>query len=299
MTGIRTAESRVRPDTLQGYAPEPTLADLLRLVLRAWKHWTAGAALGIFTALLFLWAAVPHYRAEMLVGPAGRASSGPDIKAILPDNSSFAVQYLLHSLGSSDSTDFARFEQTLRGPAVAAGVLSDKTVPYALAKDRRLRFTGEEERPDTPEKLSVYLRRHIDIEPVGTTPLRRLVYTHPDRDFAVRFLATIAQEADAVIKREIQARADSRAAYLEQALAETRNPEHRQAITALLMEQEHVKMILAIDEPFAAAVAEPAFALPRPVWPRKAIVLPLMAAAGAFLGMVLYGLTRSDGARAA
>lgn len=294
-----TAASRSRPDILPGYASEPTLADLLRLTLRARRYWTSGAALGLLAALLFLWAAVPHYRAEMLVGPAGRSSSGPDIKAILPDNSSFAVQYLLHSLGSSDSTDFSRFEQTLRGPVVAAGVLRDKTVPYALAKDRRLRFAREAQRPDTPEKLSAYLRRHVDIEPVGATPLRRLVYSHPDRDFAVLFLSALAQEADGIIKREIQARTDSRAAYLEQALAATRNPEHRQAITSLLMEQEHVKMILAIDEPFAAAVAEPAFASPLPVWPRKAIVLPAMAAAGAFLGMILYGLMRGAGARTA
>jgi hypothetical protein len=211
---------------------------------------------------------------------------------LLPNNSSFAVQYLVHSLGSPDSTDFMRFENIVRDPTVAALLLKDKTILYSVAKDKPLRFMADRRWPDTPEKFSAYLQKKVSIEPVGATPLRRLVYEHPDREFAVYLLTQMHEVADRLIRGEIRARTEARAAYLEKALDAERNPEHRQAITSLLMEQEHVRMILAMDEPFAAAVAEPAFAGPRPAWPRRALFFPVFGFIGAALGFALYGLRR-------
>ena len=71
------------------------------------------------------------------------------------------------------------------------------------------------------------------------------------------------------------------------------HPDHRRALTSLLMEQEHVQMILAMDEPFAAIIAEPPAAGVKPYWPRKAIVLPVGLLAGMVLAYMLSGLRRA------
>ena len=273
---------------------DPTLGQTLRLFWRTKFYWLSGAVIGVCAAFFLLGIAVPHYRAEILIGPAERAANGPDIKALLPDNSSFAVQYLINTLGTSDSSDFMRFEQILRAPSVAAKLLEDKAVSYALVKDKKLRVLPDAAKIETPEKLAAYLQDKIAAEPVGTTPLRRIVYSHPDREFAVYMLEQVRSIADGIIRDEIRTRTETRAAYLQKAMAENHNPDHRRALTALLMEQEHVRMLLAMDEPFAAMVAEPAFAGARPAWPRKALVLPVFAFIGGLLGFAVYAMRRRE-----
>jgi uncharacterized protein involved in exopolysaccharide biosynthesis len=266
---------------------EPTIGDVLRDLLRAKAYIFVGALLGFICALAWLAVAVPHYRAEMLVGPAER-SGGRDIKALLPDNSSFAVQYLVNTLGSPDSIDFIRFEQIVREPTVAAQLIKDPLIAAGISADRLTRLSLGRPAPGTPEKLSAYLMDKVAVEPVGTSPLRRLVYNHPDPAFATYLLQKMQSAADRLIRDEVRKTAASRAAYLEKELAGVANPEHRRALTSLLMEQEHLEMILAMDEPFAATVAEPAFAGARPAWPRTRIILPFGLLIGAFLGYALF-----------
>jgi uncharacterized protein involved in exopolysaccharide biosynthesis len=80
------------------------------------------------------------------------------------------------------------------------------------------------------------------------------------------------------------------ATYLKDVLDKTSHPDHRRALTALLMEQEHLLMMLAMDEPFAAILAEPPAASVRPWWPRKSLIFAGFAFAGALIG---FAMTRS------
>jgi len=271
---------------------EPTLGDLLKDLWQMKFALLWGGLIGLAFAVVFIASAVPHYRASMLVAPAERRT-GPDIKALLPDNSSFAVQYLMNSLGSPDSGDYMRFENTLRETTVAGALLSDARIVEGVGKDRRFAFEGKNEVTSSPEKFSAYLVKRVAIEPVGTTPLRRLVYKHPDRVFAGYMLTRLHEAADSVIRQEIRNKTQSREAYLEKALLTVDHPDHRRALTSLLMEQEHVQMILAMDEPFAAIIAEPPAAGVKPYWPRKAIVLPVGLLAGMVLAYMLSGLRRA------
>lgn len=272
---------------------EPTIGDILRDLAQARAFLFFGALLGFIFALVWLAIAVPHYRAEMLVGPAER-SGGRDIKALLPDNSSFAVQYLVNTLGTPDSIDFVRFEQIVREPSVAAQLMRDPLIVAGITADRLTRFSRDKDTLDSPEKLSAYLRDKVAVEPVAASPMRRLVYNHPDPAFAVYLLGQLQLKADTLIRDEVRRTAASRAAYLEKELGRVSNPDHRKALTSLLMEQEHLEMILAMDEPFAATVAEPAFTGPRPAWPRTRIILPLGLLIGAFLGYALHSLKKIE-----
>ncbi len=272
---------------------EPTLGDLLKDLWQAKLFLIFGGVLGLILAVGFLTTAIPHYRASMLIAPAERAA-GPDIKALLPDNSSFAVQYLVNTMGSQDSNDFIRFEHMLRGISVATRLLGDKIIVEGIQSAGNFGFQKNEMKIDTPEKILAHLMQEVSIEPVGTTPLRRLVYKHPDKEFANYLLRRLQETADEIISAEIRNKTHSRTVYLEEALLTTDHPDHRRALTSLLMEQEHVRMILAMGEPFAAIIAEPPTAGIKPYWPRISIVLPIFILGGMFVFYVLYSLRRTE-----
>ena len=100
-------------------------------------------------------------------------------------------------------------------------------------------------------------------------------------------------DADTLIRSELEQKTAHRIQYLNQALAQERNPDHQRALTKLLMDQEQIAMVLAVHEPFAATVAEPPSAAPKPSWPRKGVVLPAGLLIGMMLGFACFGLRRA------
>lgn len=266
---------------------EPTLPDLLRLLWRAWPHLLIGAALGGLGAVLFLLLSIPHYRVTMLVAPAERGVRA-DVKSFLPDNPDFALQYVDRSRESPAFADFTRFEHTLRGRSVASGLTGDKPLLDGLRRDRRFVFSPH---PDlaSVDDLATYFRKKITIEPVGNTTLRRVVFDHPEPAFATALLNRLYRQADSLIRRDVAARAEGRVGYLKGMLEKTSHPDHRRVLTSLLMEQEHLLMMLAMEEPFAAIVVEQPSSSARPWWPRKSLIFAGFAFAGALVGFALRG----------
>lgn len=278
------------------HAQEPTLRDLIRWCFDA-KLWIAGGLLaGIVAAFLWVTLAVPQYRIAMLVGPTTRTGS-PDISALFPENASYALEYVLRSFGPGDSSDFMRFEAILRGPTVAARLQKQPQISTGLEQDRRWSF-GFVSAPDTAEELSAYLQKRIRVEPVGNTPMRKLTYFHNDPAFGQRLLLDLYGTTDQMIRSEIREKTATRIIWLNETLRKTNDPTHRRMLTDLLMDQEQVKMILALDEPFSASLAEPPAVSAKPVWPDRKISFPLLGFIGAFLGFMLYmssGRARSYG----
>lgn len=245
-----------------------------------------GIITGIVVALLWMAFAIPQYKATMIVGPTTRTGT-PDISALFPENSSYALEYVLRSFGPGDSSDFMRFEAILRGPSVAAVLLENPALKEGLSQTGRWSFIPSSEF-ENAAALSAYLQKNVRIEPVGNTPMRRVIYQHPDADFGRSFLVMLYGVADAVIRQEIQQKAAARIVWLNETLRATNDPEHRKMLANLLMEQEQVKMILALNEPFSAMMAEPPSVSAKPVWPDKSLLLPLLAFIGGFLGFVAY-----------
>jgi len=64
-------------------------------------------------------------------------------------------------------------------------------------------------------------------------------------------------------------------------------------LTALLMEQEHIRMILGANEPYAAIIAEPPSVSVKPYWPRKSLIVAGFMFAGMIAGFALWGLRRN------
>ena len=135
---------------------EPTLGDVLRDVWRARLMAVLGALAGLAAGFVFLQVSVPQYRAEMLVAPAGHAGA-PDIPALLPENTGAAMQFVLQSFNSGDSSDFMRFEAILREPTVAVRLLREESVRRGLTQARRWTFLPPPPL-DSPARLTAFSR---------------------------------------------------------------------------------------------------------------------------------------------
>lgn len=267
---------------------EPNLGDMLGNVWRA-KAWLfLGGLAGIVASVLFLFMAVPHYKAEMLVAPATR-SGAPDISLLFPDTASFAVERVMQNFGLGESSDFTRFEVILREPRVAGILLEDEKIRAGLEETGRF-WIGEYERPDSGPEFSAWLQKRLSIEPVGGSRLRRISFQHADPAFAVYFLNRLYHTADSLIRSEIRLKTGNRVDWLKEALANTSHPEHRRVLTDLLMDQERMRMILAVDEPFSALLAEPPAVSAKPYWPKPSFVFPAFMLAGMVLAYAAFSL---------
>ena len=268
------------------YAAEPTLRDVIGWCRDA-RLWIAtGLLAGLVVAFLWVVFAVPQYRISMLVGPTTRTGT-PDVSALLPENSSSALEYVLRSFGSGDSSDFMRFEAILRGPMVSATLLENTELTSGFSANRHWSFAPGQSFENAAE-LSAYLQKSVRIEPVANTPMRKVVYRHSDPEFGRRFLVALYGVTDSLIRQEMQQKAAARIVWLNETLRTTNDPEHRRMLAKLLTEQEQVKMILALNEPFSAMMAELPSVSARPVWPDKKLLFPLLGFIGGFLGFVLF-----------
>jgi uncharacterized protein involved in exopolysaccharide biosynthesis len=272
---------------------EPTLGDVLKDMWRAKFALIIGAVFGAIIGAAVMFTAVPQYKASMLIGPTARAGGAPNISALLPSKSGIAFEYMMRSLGTAGNSDFTRFEHILREPTVAARLLEHDGTKEKLAEDRAFRFVKTEV-PETPEQFADYLRKRFKIEPVGTTNMRRLVYIHPDPDFALFLVQAVYKVADSLIQGEIQIRTEERIAYLHNALDATTHPDHREILVSMLMEQEHFRMVMAMDEAYAAEITEPATVSSKPYWPRKPFVYSISVLIGIFLGYLLHNQRASN-----
>lgn len=263
---------------------EETLADLMKEIWSGRGFVLAGLAIGLILAVAFMVVAVPHSRAKVILAPANPMN----MAATQPVQSGLQERSL-----SQEELSFARFEASFKGAAVAGLLLRDPEITAGLQKDRAFKFFRTE-RGWTPEKLADYIGERVKVDPVGETPLRTLSYLHPDKDFAVSFLHRLHNVTDGLIRHSMRKDVNERIAYLNMAIAETMHPDHRRAMTDLLMEQERLKMLVSIDQPYAASVVVPAAYSVKAVWPDPALLFVVFAAVGAFLGFVVFSIRKLE-----
>lgn len=269
---------------------ELTLGDMLRELYGARLFLFAGALAGTVLAVGVMVFAVPHYRAAMLLAPASETMAGS--AASLPGQYDLSgMQYVVHRPGALESADFTRFEHILTGPSVAAILFEDPRIRTMVGTDVAFTFLPESAIA-SPAALSEYLQESVRIRPVGSTALRRVEYSHPDPAFAAFLPEALRAATDELIRREVRAQTERRIAYLLDQTDKIVHPQHRQVLTSLLMEQEQMRMMVNMDEPYAAAIVEPSAASSGPVWPSKALVMPLFVLIGLVAGYVIYGFRK-------
>ncbi len=280
--------------TFEKSLPEKPLSErtLAELCLELWHARTlilCGMVLGFFLALGFIFAAIPHYRAQLTVSPATPMDSAKSA-AIMNDENILALRYIAQRAGISNASDFMRFETLYTGPSVATQLLKDPRILTGLNADRSFIILKQRPQYWSPSILAHYIKNRVDFEPIKATPLRRLTYLHKDPEFASYFLTRLHIITDALIREHIRTNTSERINYLQNAIQTTNNPEHRRALTTLLLEQERMRMLVSIDQPYAAEIIEPATSFFKPVWPNIALIYSTFLFAGAFLGFITHGL---------
>lgn len=263
---------------------EKTLFDVMRDVWAARKMIAILVVLFFALAIVFLGLSRAHIRAEMILMPANPMGEFLDARTQINEGS-ISIQ------GQSGAHDlaFLRFENSFFGSRVAGILLKNTEVMDGLAKDGAFIFSGGK-KPKDAQELADYIKKRVKIEPVSGTPLRKLIYLHPDPVFAARFLSHIYAVTDELIRAQTLKEVQARAAYLDETIAQTGDAEHRRVLTDILMAQERIRMLVSIDQPFSAAIIEPPSTLPRTAWPQTLFIVPLFVMLGALTGFVLYGV---------
>ena len=264
--------------------PQDTLGDLMRSVWQARLYVFVGVLAGLVCAYLFMAFAVPHSKASLVLAPANPMQM-----------TSVEEQGTRQATKPPSDISLVKFEATFKGIGVAGLLLRDPEITNGLSRDVSFSFS-DPERDWTVEKLSEYIAERVVVNPVGESDLIALEYFHPDKAFATTFLNRLHMVSDGLIRHGLRKDVSERIAYITTAMAEVNNPDHRRAMTDLLMEQERLKMLVSIDQPYAAAIVVPAASSVKALWPDPLLVYSAFILVGAFLGFVVFEIrvTRRD-----
>lgn len=242
-----------------------------------------GLVVGVVAAFVFMTAAVEQSKAQIVIAPANPLTA----QKVSNVPTSLSGQYQAEP--RTENLDFTRFENSYKGVAVAQLLLKNPEITEGLKNDRGFVFETPHQNLSA-EQLADYIARRVTLDPVGETSLRSLNYYHADPAFAVSFLQRLHAITDGLLRRDMRVQIDNRIQYLNKALSETRNPDHQRAFADLLLEQERMKMMVSIDQSFAAAVVVPAAIQPRSVWPNAALIYTFFPLVGAFLGFIGFSV---------
>lgn len=288
----------------------PSLRRFARAVVSGWRLVGLAALLAVTLAVAALRAVPAEHTASMVVGPIARnGASAMGARAPVAARADIPLSVLEFGGGDEVLSDFTRFIELLTSPPVAARLMADPAVARHLFPERwdvatgrwrapggvsgwlrglALGLAGGEDwiEPDA-EMVSRQLRRVVVIQPLGTNPMRRILYRDADRTFAIQLLERLTAAADAHLRAQASHRTAAQIAYIRRRIDETPGADDRRALGALLADQERVAMMIEVDLPFAADPIEPPDAPGRADWPNPLIVLPLALAAGTGTGLFL------------
>lgn len=269
---------------------ERSLGDVLADMWRAKLYLALGAFAGCLLAGGLLFLAVPQTKVSMLVAPANPLNDAAAVDAGSP-----VMRFLAQQAGVDNARGFTQFENIYSGVSVAKILMDDPKIIKAVEVDRRYKFLSD--RSDlSAEKLADYIARKVRLETAGVSSFRRLAYWHHYPAAAEYLVARIHTVTDQLIRSAVQRGAEERIVYLNAKIAETPHPDHRRALTELLLEQERLLMLASIDQPYAAAVIEPASRFYKAQWPNAPLWLFAFGVIGGFIGFVVYGLRRLNAA---
>lgn len=268
-------------------APVFSLADFILHIWRARVFLVIGAALGAVIALALVFLLRPQYEIRMIIAPPRQGAESLDFLAgdLPPVLSPLAGQ------AASRDGEYTRFQQSLRGPAAAAVLIKMDGMTGAL--NEKSLFRGGGGRFSDAIGVADHLEHAVRIDPLGATESLRLSYRHPDAEAGRKMLRNLVRIADQLIRLDVRRDVEARIEWLKRELKSTLNPEHKQALTRLLMAEERRRMLLSIETPYALSIIEDATASPQPVVPDAMILFPVLVFFG-MLGGVLVFYLRSE-----
>lgn len=264
---------------------DPSLPDLLKSAWQGRGYLLCGALAGIIIGTALQLTLTPQYEARMIIASPSQSSDDRSL-TILNEN---ATSSRMMSVSSQVSRDYTKFQQTFREMSASRILAKYQGILEAVNKDRIFSFSSEGD-IKTAAELSDYIKSHVTLDQLGATTSQIVTYRHPDPAFAEKFLRHLHKITDEMIRNDARHRTETRIAYLQKALREVANPDHRKALTDQLMLEERQMMVISMDQPFSAEIVEPASASGRAIWPRAGVILPVCMVIGFFLGFLVFSL---------
>ncbi len=234
-----------------------------------------GMVVGCICVVLVIIFQKPVYQATMIVGPTEKTGV-PSLNSFLPKAAADApaLQYFVERIDASRATDFTIFETKINSPEIIKSIAKNESF-------------------NIPNDTQKWARNHLKIRSSGMTPFRKITLDSHDKNRAVDILNALYETTDQSIRADKKLKTVRRISYLNQQLKTIRNPDHRDAIVALLKEQEQIAMMVSIDNEFAAEIITPTYASANPIAPNGEILFPAFIFAGGMLGLVLGGLKQA------
>ncbi|MFV3073923.1 hypothetical protein [Niveispirillum fermenti] len=199
-------------------------------------------------------------------------------------------------------SDFARYLALLTSVPVAERLEADPAIMRVLFKDswdaeaggwrppvgltallgRTLRWVAGHPTWAPPDAvdLSRHLKKYLAIESVSGGPMRRLVYRHERRDFALLLLARLHGATEAHLREEARRRLRAEMDHVGSRLATMSNLDRSRSLTGMVADQEQTLMMLELGLPFAADPLEAPSAPALADWPNPVLLLPAGGLAG-------------------
>lgn len=304
-----------------GITQSVTILDMARIVLRSWWLTLLCVSVGLVLSLVWARATTPVYTASMVV--AATDSQTDFLSSGRFNFGSSRIGLGLGLGGEEQVTPFQRFIVTLTSITVAGQLEARHSVLHEIYKDAWNKKSNRWERPralgtslihalgraaglkgwrsPSVQTLADHLVEEITVSRVGDSGMKRVSYSHPDPEFASKLLAWLHNEADKVVRREMEERAAGQIKYLQTKLESVTVADHRKALIDLLAQQERKMMMIQVDLPLTAQLVEPPVAPEAPSWPRPFLMVGLGGVAGLLTGLFLSfgreGLRRKRGLR--
>ncbi|KPF86810.1 hypothetical protein IP70_06595 [alpha proteobacterium AAP38] len=297
--------------------PSSAMGDMLRALAGQWRNLLLCACAGLTLTILALHLVTPRYTASLIVGPTGRsgpAAMGPRAPALSP-----AAGRGIAEQGSAEElvSDFSRYLALLTSVPVAERLVRDQELMHRLFEDawdaeagrwrpptgpgsmlvRGLRWLAGHAVWSPPDAvdLSRHLKKYLAIESVSGGPLRRLVYRHEERDFALLLLTRLHAATEAHLRAEAERRLRAEMTHVNGRLSGIANLDRSRLLSGMVTEQEEMLMMLDVGLPYAADLLEPPAAAALADWPNPVPLIPAGALAG--LGLGLFAVAARHGYR--
>jgi uncharacterized protein involved in exopolysaccharide biosynthesis len=281
---------------------------LADFVVFAWRaRWISflGALLGLGLSVLYLEMATYRYTATLIVTPVKSEMTQ------LPGNiSGLAAIAGINLPGGGGANDFNLYILGLQSRQVASELAKNVDIMHRLFDSQYDAVSGQwrrplgiiatfssagksalgipvaEWRPPGSGELQKFLETSVKVVTDRKSNITSISVDHEDPQFAVELITDLHDKTDAVLRSQALARADQAIGYLERQLSRVQLAEHREALAAMLGEQEKARMLASSAAPYVAQPFGAAVVSSRPTSPQPVIVLLVGVLGGAVFGLL-------------
>jgi uncharacterized protein involved in exopolysaccharide biosynthesis len=273
-------------------------------IIAGWRTPALLAAVAVVLAVVMLALSRPVYSVKMTVMPAPSAQSG-----IASGGTGSTITSLFNLGISQTNSDYVRYQRLIGSTIVAERLQRDYGLlqyVYADMWDKKNKRWIERRTwrnyvfgwlfaiahvpmwtPPDIASLASYIDGAIIIKPSTQTDIVGLSMDSKDPAYARRILLLVNLEANEVLRNQVATRAKQKAAYLRNELNQVSVEDYRQALLALLSNEEKTLMFTETSHAFAAEILSPPTASAIPVSPRPIMSLFVAALIGILLGTTL------------